>query len=137
MTGHKIKYQGLIDDIKTILRFGIVGVLATLTHICVVVGLSFTTSLHPVTMNSLAFCLAFLVSAYGHMRFTFHFKGDRFPALVKFFIVALISLAISNFALYGFVKSSLVKVSIAQAIAIFIVPVFSFVASKFWAFSEK
>lgn len=137
MTKNKSQYHRVIDEVKTVSRFGIVGVLATLTHVVVVAGMSFTTTLHPVAMNSIAFCIAFLVSAFGHMRFTFQFKGNHFIALVKFLIVAITSLGISNFVLYGFVKSSLLKVNIAQAIAILIVPVLSFLASKLWAFAEN
>ena len=136
MSGHKTTSNRVINEVKALSRFGIVGILATLTHILVVIGLSVMTALHPVIMNSLAFCIAFIVSAYGHMRFTFNFKGNRTYAVAKFFIVALLSLGLSNLVLYSLAESNLVRIEIAQAAAIFVVPVFSFLASKFWAFSE-
>jgi putative flippase GtrA len=137
MTEHKSKPYLVTEGLKTLTRFGLVGILATLVHICVVVGLSVMTALHPIITNSLAFCIAFIVSAYGHMRFTFHFKGNRITAIAKFFIVALLSLGVSNLVLYSLTISNVVKVEIAQGAAIFIVPIFSFLASKFWAFAES
>lgn len=115
-----------------IVRFGLVGGLATLVHIIVVVCLSMVSALTPIVINTLAFLTAFLVSGIGHAFFTFRKTKNRTQSILKFFVIAVGALLLSNLTLFLALK--FYDVNIAKAVAIIVAPLTSFWAAKLWAF---
>ena len=113
-----------------ILRFGLVGGLATITHIAVATVLLYVfPSLHPVAANIAAFLLAFLVSFVGHSRFTFRRDGN----LPRFLVAAIAGLCASNavlVALLAIGASAIPSLWMATLAA----PLVVYVISKLWVF---
>lgn len=114
------------------LRFGIVGLLATFVHVGMVIWLYDVTSLHPVIVNTIAFFTAFILSAIGHIYYTFNIKSERAKAVLKFFLASLTSIALSNIVLATCLN--FFPIPISQTIAIVVIPAYTFLLSRFWAF---
>ncbi|PJJ96375.1 polysaccharide biosynthesis protein GtrA [Lysobacteraceae bacterium NML91-0213] len=115
------------------LRFIMIGLLATLTHLVTAFLLTWAApQLSVYLANSLAFCVAFMVSFYGHTHFTFGRRGS----LTKFLLVSISGFALNNLILHG-AQMLGVAPRLALALAIAIVPVFTYVASSIWAFSRR
>lgn len=123
-----------MSEIWKIIRFGLVGGFATLTHMGVVAYLTLFTSFHPVISNTAAFLIAFGVSASGHIFFTFRVAKGRKRALVKFFIVAITALILSNILLALMLTVETIPQYVSQIAAIIVVPIVTYLASRFWAF---
>lgn len=123
-----------MSEIWKIFRFGLVGGLATLTHMGVVAYLTLFTSFHPVLSNTVAFLVAFSVSAAGHIFFTFRVAKGRKRALAKFFIVAITALLLSNLLLALMLTAEAIPPYVSQLFAILFVPIVTYAASRFWAF---
>lgn len=115
-----------------ILRFGLVGGLATLTHLAVATALlAALPAAHPVAVNVVAFLVAFVVSFVGHSRYTFRTKGS----LPKFLIAALTGLAANNLVLVGLIALGAPALPSLWA-ATLAAPAVVYVISKTWAFSR-
>lgn len=129
-------YQELISRVRSaggvfeIMRFLLVGGLATLVDLCVTVVLLFTTSLHENIITTLAFAVAFLVSFFGHAKVTFNRSGS----IVKFFALSISMLMLRNlivFLLVTYVMRGLLPILISMAC----VMVITFIVSKKFVFN--
>lgn len=113
-----------------LLRFGLVGGLATITHIAVATALlSVFPQVQPVAANLAAFLVAFLVSFVGHSRYTFKQDGS----LPKFFVAALLGLGANNavlIALLAMGASAIPSLWVATLAA----PLVVYLVSKLWVF---
>lgn len=115
-----------------IIRFLIVGSLATLTDLIVSVILLYTTSFNENIITTLAFCIAFFVSYFGHKSFTFQSDGK---------ILAFFALALSMLVLRNIIVALLVHYVIGGLVAIvsamLIVTAITYIISKFFVFRKK
>lgn len=115
------------------LRFLIVGGLATLTHLASALALNRAmpgVSIYAV--NAAAFAIAFFVSFYGHTYVTFRRGGS----MTKFFVVAIAGFALNNILLHGAARLG-ASHAWSLALAIGLVPIFTYVASSLWAFAAS
>lgn len=117
-------------------RFAIVGLAATATHFLVAFLLIQTTPLSALIANTLAFLIAFIVSASGHILFTFRVESGRSVAVMRWFITSVGALLVSNFILYALIDRANWPGIGALAVAVAIVPPTSFVFSRLWAFRQ-
>ncbi|MEL7528148.1 MAG: GtrA family protein [Pseudomonadota bacterium] len=131
------------DTLKTegaaVGKFAIIGVLATLTHAVVASVLFETGLLKVVPSNVCGFLAAFIVSFSGHYFWSFsHLRqaGTMLKSMAKFLIIS-----VSGFAL----NSTILALWLAFApwpeiyglwLAIAVVPAFSFVGARLWAFKH-
>lgn len=128
-------FKDLISQAKTaggifeILRFVLVGGLATLVDLCVTVALLYLTTLHENVITTLAFMVAFFVSFFGHSKVTFQRSGNIF----KFFALALSMLVLRNvlvFLLVTYVMRGLVPIVFSMVVVTGI----TFIISKKFVF---
>ncbi|MEO1475398.1 MAG: GtrA family protein [Pseudomonadota bacterium] len=118
--------------IGEVLRFGGVGIAATLVHAG---AASLFHVLSPATaeLNNVGgFLTAFGVSFAGHATWTFK-TGLTGQAAMRFFVIALVGFAASA-AMMRFALGAELPVWAAQGLAILVVPPLSFVGAKVWAF---
>lgn len=120
-----------------IVRFALVGGLATLTHAGLAAVLTLTLSWPQVTINTIAFLIAFCVSGIGHSIYTFKLSKGRKSAILRWFIVSLLGLIFGNLIIFSTMTGLNAPRWLAQALAIAIVPIWSFSASRLWAFKEQ
>lgn len=119
-------------DMLQMVRFGLVGGIATFTHLIVATGLLFVAPSAPlIAINIVAFVVAFGVSFIGHSRYTFKAKGS----LPKFLIAALAGLAANNLVLVGLMALRAPDLPSLWA-ATLAAPLVVYAISKTWAFSH-
>ncbi|MCT8467705.1 GtrA family protein [Chromohalobacter canadensis] len=123
----------LAGEAGTAARFGLVGVIATGGHLLVAgVLLGLWPGMSEFVANLVAFLAAFQVSLIGHRRVTFRRRGRA----TRFFLVAALGFALNNGVLAALLAVTPLSGFIAVAIATLMVPVLTYLASRFWAFGE-
>lgn len=118
------------------LRFMLTGGAATLVHMGVALGL-LRGGTAPLASNGAAFVVAFLVSFWGHHRFSFagHTTAPR-QAFLRFMVVAGIGFAINETALFWLVQRMPAYPAQALVASTTLAAVGTFVLSRHWAFAH-
>lgn len=124
-------------DVPTIqiLRFGAVGGLATLVHASIGYMSVVFLDLSGQQANVLGFGFAWWISFCGHHAFTFERRANCSAALGRFVVHSLVLFLIASTittAIRGLHPS--ISDGFVPVLAAFIVPVLSFVSSKFFVF---
>jgi putative flippase GtrA len=125
-----IKHGSIRKSAGRPLRFVIVGVSATFTHIGSAWLILFLQPLaNPYLVNFLGYALGFFVSYFGHRYLTFRTSGS----MSRFLLVV-----VAGFGLNNLLVSLLLAASASSFLAILIataaVPVLTYVASSRWVF---
>jgi putative flippase GtrA len=114
------------------LRFALVGVGATFTHIGSAWLILYLYPLaNPYLVNLVAYALGFFVSYFGHRYLTFRTTGS----MGRFLLVV-----VAGFGLNNLIVTFLLAASVSSFLAILIataaVPVLTYIASSRWVFSR-
>ncbi len=118
-----------------LLRFGITGSLATLTHFTTVILLVEFTRLHPLSANVLGFSCGFVISFYGHRFWTFSGTTQLVRiALPRFLLVAIINFICNQSLYYTFLMKFHWNYTIALVLVLGIMASITFLMSKLWVF---
>ncbi len=117
-----------------VVRFGAVGVTATVTHVLIVVALVESGLARPFWANVVAFSTALVVSYFGNHAWTFELRGGHRRHLPRFLVVALVGLALNQGIVYGAVDLLAWDYRIALAIVVTSVPAMTFLLNRYWAF---
>lgn len=118
-------------ELFRILRFGIVGGGATVTHIAVA-NLANWLQVTPWLAFLLGFVVAFGVSYLGHRHFTFGHESKG--SLAKFFIVAVLGLGVGELVLHLLEGLDFAPNAVNLTLSVFVIPPATYLAAKFWAF---
>lgn len=123
--------------LQQVLRFIGVGAIATLIH--VIVALVTQKFLHFPAQgaNFTGFCASVGFSYFGHASFTFGARKNHAFQLPRFVLVALIGLATSSTITYIVVTKMSGSFLSAMALVALIVPLMTFLSSKFWVFAAN
>jgi putative flippase GtrA len=121
---------------KSLIRFGISGVLATLTHIAVFVMLVEWANTRPLIAAVPAFLAAVGVSYGMNYRWTFAADGPHQVMLPRFVLVALAGLGLNLLITYLVVDVGGYWYGFALGAIVVIVPLGTFALSKWWVFSK-
>lgn len=117
-----------------ICRFGIVGLTAAAIHFTTVVTVVQLTGLKPLIANIAGFLVSFQMSYWGHRQWTFNGTAAlhrvAFPRLL---CIQLINFAANESLFYLFLSLHL-PYPVALLIVLAVLPVFTFVTSKWWVF---
>ncbi len=116
-------------------RFGIVGVSAAIVHFSAVILLVEFDSLKPLIANIFAFMIAFQISYSGHRYWTF--RGtltDHRIAFPKLLLVSGLTFMANESLFYVFMTYFNLPYPIALLIVLTILPITTFLLSKFWVF---
>jgi len=131
MTGSLTK---TLTEIVTASKFAIVGLCATAIHIFMVWLLMSVFTLQPLLANTLAFLTAFVFSYLGHHHWSFNSGSRSGNSLKKFFVVAGSAFLLNNFLLVYMLEAAYFSQQVSVMISVFIIPIYSFIGSRFWAF---
>ncbi|WP_111895959.1 GtrA family protein [Acinetobacter sp. MB5] len=127
----------MLVHVLTFARFGIIGVLAALTHYTIVILLFEQGHVALAYANLIAFCLAFWVSYFGHRHFTFQAQAlSHRQTLPKFFLVATLGFVFNESLLLISHQYLNISLSILVVFAIFMTAIFTFVLNRFFAFQH-
>jgi putative flippase GtrA len=125
------------EIVPEVLRFSLTGGLSTAVHFAMVALLVSFMRFLPPHANIIAFLLAFGVSYFGHSKYTFPNSGRTGldPALIKFFIVAILSFAM-NESLYIYLLKTMQQYNYLLVLIfdLSIVGTVTFCLCKLWAF---
>lgn len=117
-----------------IVRFGIIGLCAMLTHLLTFIILVNAT-LNPLLANIIAFLVAFQVSYYGQARWTFSGKDSR-KNQIRYFAVAVFGLVLNETSYIVLLNVFHLQYLTALIIVILGVALITFALSKLWAFRQ-
>lgn len=123
--------------IEQILKFGVVGIFATVIDFGVLYVLSQPLGMDPVISAGISFCVSLVFNYVASMRYVFTHREDmsRSREFVIFLVLSLISLAINEAIMAAGVAvlgSSALAVMGTKVLATAIVMVWNFVSRKKW-----
>lgn len=121
--------------IAQLVKFGLVGGVATFVHAGVGYSSATLFDLNGQQANVIGFCFAWGISFFGHHTFTFERRANQKAALLRFVVHSLALFFIASTitaALTSIVTS--IDDSFVPVLAAFFVPALSFISSKFFVF---
>ena len=121
-------------NIWQLLRFALVGGVATLVHLTVAMLLYFSVlkNTSVFCINIISFSCALIFSYYGHRYFTFNRPGG----FLKFAFASFLGFFINNISLYVLVFFGISEV-VGLIVSIIIVPMLTYLLSSIWVFDKK
>ena len=123
----------LIREAMRIMRFGLVGGLATLTHASMSLLALNLLGLPALLSNLVGFLSAFLVSLTGHTFFTFAAPMSVKTSL-KFAAVAIFAVSFSSVVILLAEAFTTLSGNIVVSIAAFSIPVITYTCNSLWTF---
>ena len=120
--------------IRQIFFFGVIGVIATLTHYFAALASSHLVPLY--LANLLGYLCAVSVSYFGHGRVTFRAELTQ-NLFKKFAFVSFLTFLSSEVLLFVLTHSMQQPKEIAFAVVALTIPVISFIINKFWVFTHN
>jgi len=121
---------------RSLIRFGITGVLATLTHVLLFVALVEMAQLRPVWAAGPAFLAAVGVSYGLNYGWTFEASGPHHVMAPRFFVVALTGLGLNLLITWLVVDVGGYAYGLALAAVVVVVPLVTYLLSRFWVFGR-
>lgn len=116
------------------LKFGAVGIIATLVHMSAGYAM-IQAQMSPYLANFFAFLIAFIVSFFGHLGFSFaDMNADPRTAFRRFGIVAIAGFLCNEALLTLMLTFTTIKEAYALLVSTGCVAVLTFILSKAWAF---
>jgi putative flippase GtrA len=130
----KTLYQAYLPLLHQLCRFGVVGLTAAALHFSVVVALVQTLGFEPLVANIFAFIVSFQMSYWGHRCITFSgtaaLHREAYPKLV---LVQILNFCANESLFYLFLRLHM-PYPVALLIVLAILPIFTFICSKWWIF---
>lgn len=117
--------------------FAIVGVAATLTHVIAALAAREIAGLSPLAANFVGYACAVGVSYLGNARFTFRRAVLHGPQFVRFIVVSLAGLALTQGLTWLLVEQAGWPFWAGLAVVAAAVPALSFVMQRVWAFRAR
>lgn len=121
--------------LRSVLKFGLVGGMATLVHITVgILWIRF--GLNPLVANFLAYLTALVVSFWGHHSFTFNNHNQPLAKTApRFLSTSVLGFLMNELILASVVGLNLMSPSSALTLATLLVAAFTYLLSKRWVFN--
>jgi putative flippase GtrA len=119
-----------------VLRFGVVGVVATLVHTAVFAAGIELARIEPVTANAIAFGVAVLLGYALNRSWTFAHHAEH-GRLWRYFIGAVIGLACNSAIMYVAVHLAQWSPYVGLVVALLVVPPLSFALNQLWVFRPR
>lgn len=122
---------------RQLLKFGLIGALATLVHI-VIGAILVQSGWPPLIANAFAFVTAFFVSFVGHLGYSFaDQEPDRISSLWRCGLVALAGFLCNEILLAVLLTMRLLPDTVALGASTTCAAAMTFSLSKYWAFQRE
>lgn len=123
--------------LEQILRFGVVGVLATVVDYGVLMILSQLCGVDPVLAAGISFCVSVVFNYVASMRYVFTHREDMSASreFAIFIVLSVIGLVFNELIMWAGTRalgSSALAVTVVKAAATALVMVWNFVSRKIW-----
>lgn len=119
---------------RQLVAFAAIGSLATITHAASAVSANIWLGLTPFISNLFGYCCAVLISYFGNARLTFKRRVFDKTQFFRFFTISIAALGLSQLLVVILTGPLNLSFAIALIPVTTLVPMFSFAASKLWAF---
>jgi putative flippase GtrA len=126
--------SGLITEFWRLVRFSMVGGLATGVYLLSALIAVELLGASPMIGATVGFCASFVVSYIGHFRFTFAVQGRYRDYLVKFAGSSLASFLVSTLVMGLATKWLMIDYRVALVAVAIITPICSYAVNRFWVF---
>ncbi len=117
-----------------LMRFGVIGVAATLTHAGIVLILVENGLIEPFWANFIAFMVALFVTYGGNHKWTFGLAGAHRRHFPRFLGAALLGLLLNQLIVYAIVEVLGWDYRISLALVVTAVPAITFTLNRLWVF---
>ncbi|GAC1377514.1 MAG: GtrA family protein [Aquirhabdus sp.] len=127
----------LTETIGQLMRFGVIGVIAAVTHYCIAIFLT-NNQVAAAWANLVAFVIAFWVSYFGHRYFSFD-AGDisHQQTLPRFILVAVFGFILNESLLLLMLHFTKISIALGLPFIIIITAIFTFILSRQFAFDTS
>ncbi len=131
------KQKNLAETFGQLMRFGVIGVLAAITHYCIAIFLT-SNDIAAGWANLVAFVIAFWVSYFGHRYFSFD-VGDvsHQQTLPRFILVAVFGFILNESLLLLMLHFTKISIELGLPFIIIVTAVFTFILSRQFAFDTS
>ncbi len=127
----------LLHTFWQLVRFGIIGVAAAITHYLVAL-LLVSKGILPGWANLFAFITAFWVSYFGHRYFSFQAHDlEHQQTLPRFLLVAVIGFVFNETLLLSMLRYTSISMQMGLPVIIVLTAAMTFVLSRFFAFRQS
>jgi putative flippase GtrA len=130
MESRKITTEG-----GRIIRFGLVGVCATLVYILVSIIANENLRIAPVPTSILAQASSFAVSYFGHTVYSFRVKSDHSLFLWRFALITGLTFVLATSMTWLIADVGRLSPRIAVAVVAVLIPLVSYLCNRFWVFA--
>lgn len=128
------KANSILSEIFLIIRFGMVGSVATMIHVLTLWALLSKATLSIFFANTISFFCAFGFSFIGNYLWTFGAPGSPKGALRRFFFISANAFLVNNVVLALVLRLGWIDSTCAALCSALVIPVITFLASRFWCF---
>ena len=123
-----------LRELITASKFAAVGLAATAIHVFMVWLLMDIFSLPPFLANTPAFLTAFGFSYMGHYHWSFKAQPRQGNSFRRFILIAGSAFLLNNVLLVYMLEKAYFSEMVSVIVSIFIIPLYTFTGSRFWAF---
>lgn len=123
-------------NIIQFIRFGLVGIFATLCHMGTLIILVEIFKYQPILASTIGFILAVILSYILNYHYTFMSRGSHILIFSRYLIVCIMGLAINSSIMFLTVKILKWWYIIGQIPTLIIVPITNFTLNKYWTFKN-
>ncbi|WP_424831814.1 GtrA family protein [Ruegeria sp.] len=123
-------------SVRSVVTFVVTGGIVTAVHVAVGLMAHHFAGLDPFNANLVAYSVAFFVSYFGHRNYSFRSPGRIQTSMPKFFVISVINLFLNQIIVFTVSDMLGQPYWASLAVMIAIVPTFTYVMSKIWAFSD-
>lgn len=131
------KQKTRTETLGQLIRFGVIGVIAAVTHYCIAIFLT-DNHLAAAWANLVAFVIAFWVSYFGHRYFSFD-AGDvsHQQTLPRFILVAVFGFILNESLLLLMLHFTQTSMALGLPFIIILTAMFTFILSRQFAFDTS
>jgi putative flippase GtrA len=131
------RQKSLVETMGQLMRFGLIGGLAALTHYAIAITLTHR-GIQPAWANLIAFVIAFWVSYFGHRYFSFDAGNiSHQQTLPRFILVAVFGFILNESLLLLMLHFTSVTMALGLPFIIILTAIFTFVLSRQFAFDTS
>lgn len=127
-------WSDLLVETGRILRFGVVGIAATLTYAGATALSVEWLHLAPVPASILGQIVSTGVSYFGHAFYSFRVKGDHRTFLWRFFVIGALTFTMNGAVTWLLTDKIGVSYRISVAIVTVLIPITNYLGNRFWVF---
>jgi putative flippase GtrA len=125
---------GLAVETGRIVRFGIVGVCATMVYLGFSIAAVDILGLSVLLASIFGQCMSTAVSYLGHLKYSFQVEPDHRTFLWRFLIISAITFLMNAAATWVFAVIAGLSSSMSFLIVTILIPLTNYICNRFWVF---